>query len=72
MKKNLTEPEIARLVVGRLGGPHAVARLCHIKPPAIYDWFRVGLPAGRIKYLVLERPDVFVGTPYEIKEEETG
>jgi len=40
----MTDSEIIRL----LGGPAAVARICHIKPPSVHGWQDSGIPEGRL------------------------
>lgn len=46
-------------VIDRLGGPTAIALLCHIKPQAVSQWRRGGIPSARRQYLQLLRPDAF-------------
>lgn len=51
------------LIIDRLGGTHAVARLFGIKPPSVSGWRHDGIPAARMQYLALARPDVFKAQP---------
>lgn len=46
-------------VIERLGGPSQVARLCRIRPQAVSQWKRAGIPPARLDYLRLLRPDAF-------------
>jgi DNA-binding transcriptional regulator YdaS (Cro superfamily) len=48
-----------KLIIERLGGTAAVARLFNIKPPSVSQWKRDGIPAARVQFLALARPDVF-------------
>jgi len=47
--------------VDALGGPTAVARLCHgkVTPQAVSQWKENGIPAGWSGYLRLLKPEVF-------------
>lgn len=45
--------------IARLGGPTKVAGLCRIRPQAVSQWRRFGIPPARLDYLMLLRPDVF-------------
>lgn len=49
--------------IERLGGPTEVARLCRIRPQAVSQWKRAGIPAARLDYLQLLRPDAFSAVP---------
>jgi hypothetical protein len=51
------------LVVERLGGPSEVGRLCRIRPQAVSQWKRRGIPDARRDFLALLRPDAFVLQP---------
>lgn len=57
------------IVVKRLGGVYALARLCEVKHPSICQWRHNGLPAARRMFLQAVRPDAFVGTRWEVKTE---
>lgn len=46
-------------IIERLDGPTAVARLCRIRPQAVSQWKRTGIPQARRDFLRLLRPDVF-------------
>lgn len=52
---------MANIVIDRLGGTSAVARMCECKPPSVSDWREKGIPKARIQYLKLARPDAFEG-----------
>lgn len=49
----------ANTVIDSLGGTGATARLCNISPGAVSQWRHDGIPAARLMYLKLARPDVF-------------
>ncbi len=53
----------ANQIIDSLGGTFAVARLCDVKPPSVSEWRRSGIPAARLQYLRLARPDVFGPAP---------
>jgi hypothetical protein len=46
-------------VIDDLGGPTAVAALCRIKPQAVSQWRRTGIPPARRDYLALLKPEAF-------------
>lgn len=50
----------ANQIIDALGGTSEVARICHVKPPSVSEWRENGIPAARLMYLRLLRPDVFV------------
>lgn len=52
------EPEANR-VIDALGGTAAVADLCEVNMQAVSQWRRNGIPAARLQYLRVLRPDVF-------------
>jgi hypothetical protein len=47
------------VVIDDLGGPTAVAALCRIRPQAVSQWRRTGIPPARRDYLQLLRPESF-------------
>lgn len=48
------------LLIDRLGGTLAVARLCDIKGPSVSGWKqRNCIPKAQLNYLKAIRPDVF-------------
>lgn len=49
----------ANKIIDALGGTAAVARLCQVRPPSVSEWRRNGIPAARLQFLQLARPDVF-------------
>jgi len=46
-------------IIDKLGGTAEVARLCQVKPPSVSQWRESGIPAARLMFLKLARPDVF-------------
>lgn len=46
-------------IIDKLGGTAEVARLCEVKPPSVSEWRKDGIPAARLMYLKVIRPDVF-------------
>lgn len=46
-------------IIDALGGTAAVARICKVKAPSVSQWRSSGIPAARLMYLRLLRPDVF-------------
>lgn len=50
--------ELARRIVGGLGGPAKAARFFEIKPPSITDWLKKGVPQARLRHLRDVRPDL--------------
>jgi len=55
----------AEMIISKLGGTNAVARLCEVRPPAVSQWRRDGIPRARLMYLKAVRPDVFCGPAIE-------
>lgn len=49
----------ANIVIDKLGGTGATAKLCETSPGAVSQWRKDGIPAARLMYLKLARPDVF-------------
>lgn len=47
------------VVIERLGGPSEVARLCRIRPQAVSQWKKTGIPGARRDFLQLLRPAAF-------------
>ena len=47
------------LIIQRLGGTLAVAKLFNIKSPSVSEWKRKGIPKARLQFIALARPDVF-------------
>jgi len=45
-------------LIDALGGTVVVARLCEVKPSAVSQWRRDGIPRARRMFLALARPDV--------------
>jgi len=48
-------------IIDALGGTAEVARLCQVKAPSVSQWRESGIPAARLMYLKVIRPDVFAG-----------
>ncbi|MEZ7524035.1 hypothetical protein [Burkholderia vietnamiensis] len=48
------------VVIDRLGGTTAVARIFEIKPPSVHEWRTNGIPKGRLQYLRLAHPQAFL------------
>lgn len=46
-------------IIDKLGGTAEVARLCQVKPPSVSQWRESGIPAARLMFLRLARPEVF-------------
>jgi hypothetical protein len=55
----------ANIVIDRLGGTTAVARLCDCKPPSVHQWRHDGIPKYRLAFLRLARPEVFAALEAE-------
>lgn len=55
----------ANQIIDALGGTFAVARLCNVKPPSVSEWRRTGIPAARLQFLKLARPEAFAHPPAE-------
>jgi hypothetical protein len=63
----LAEPHLSEvnLVIERLGGVLAAAKLLRCKHPAVCLWRYQDIPGVRVMYLQAVRPDALVGTRYE-------
>lgn len=59
-----TEKPSASEVIDALGGTAAVARLCEVRMPSVSEWRRSGIPAARLMYLRVIRPDAFGEQPH--------
>ncbi len=46
-------------IIDALGGTLAVARMCEVKPPAVSQWKKKGIPKAQLRYLTLLHPEVF-------------
>ena len=46
-------------IIDRLGGTNSVATLCEVTAQAVSQWRTSGIPAARLMYLRLLRPEVF-------------
>ncbi len=56
-------------VIAALGGPVQTAKLCNIRSQAVSQWRKRGvIPAARLMYLRLLRPDVFQECSYDEKK----
>lgn len=49
----------ATKIIDALGGTCAVAGMCQVTTGAVSQWRSSGIPAARLMYLRLLRPDVF-------------
>jgi predicted transcriptional regulator len=49
----------AKKIIDRLGGTAKTAELCDVTPGAVSQWIHSGIPAARLMYLKLARPDAF-------------
>jgi hypothetical protein len=47
------------LIIDALGGTYKTAKLCDVKPGAVSQWRRNGIPKSRLMFLKVVRPDVF-------------
>lgn len=65
-KREMTQ---IKIVIKRLGGVCAVAKLLQCKHPAVSRWPHTGIPKARLMYLRVVRPDAFEGTRWERKAE---
>lgn len=46
-------------LIDRLGGTGQTAKLCRVRTQAVSQWRRNGIPAARMMYLQVIRPEVF-------------
>lgn len=46
-------------LIDELGGTNGVAELCQVKPQAVSQWRKRGIPPARLMFLQLARPQVF-------------
>jgi hypothetical protein len=63
--------QFANIVIDRLGGTSAVAKMCECKPPSVHQWRTDGIPKYRLQFLRLARPDVFKGLAEPVEQSET-
>lgn len=49
------------VVIDRLGGTTEVAKLCRVRPQAVSQWRRTGIPEARRDFLQLLKPQAFCG-----------
>lgn len=59
------EARFANIVIDRLDGTSAAARLCDVQPPSVSEWRKTGIPKAQLKFLKLARPEVFTGLDEE-------
>jgi predicted transcriptional regulator len=58
----------AHIVIDRLGGVCAVAKLFGIKHPSVSEWLSSGeIPKYRVLQLQVTRPEVLKGTRWRVK-----
>lgn len=57
--------QIANIVIDRLGGTTAVAKICDCKPPSVAEWRTNGIPKARLQFLKVVHPEAFadIATP---------
>ena len=48
-------------IIDSLGGTNEVARICLVTARAVSQWRTDGIPAARLMFLKVIRPDVFAG-----------
>ena len=59
------------VVIDRLGGTTAVAKICKIAPPSVHEWRTRGIPPARLQYLELAFPHAFEVDAAGTAEKET-
>jgi hypothetical protein len=47
------------VIIDRLEGTSAVARLCNVRPASVSEWRTKGIPRARLMFLRLARPKLF-------------
>jgi hypothetical protein len=47
------------VVIDRLGGTTAVAKICELKPPTVSEWRTLGIPRAWLKYFQIAFPEAF-------------
>jgi hypothetical protein len=52
-------PMDPNIIIDKLGGTSAVAKLCEVKVPSVSEWRHNGIPKARLMYLRAVRPEVF-------------
>ncbi|MBK9363039.1 MAG: hypothetical protein IPM99_18995 [Rubrivivax sp.] len=57
------------VVIDRMGGSVAVARVCRVTSQAVSQWRRSGIPPARRQFLELLVPHVFEGQMERAQEE---
>jgi hypothetical protein len=53
--------QMANVVIDRLGGTTATAKICECKPPSVHEWRLNGIPKSRLQFLRLAHPEAFEG-----------
>lgn len=48
------------VVIDRLGGTGAVARICEINPASVSGWRENGIPKSRVQFLRAVYPEAFL------------
>ncbi len=61
--------EAAATIIEKFGGVTVVARICKVRPQAVSQWKRTGIPEARLMYLQVIRPDVFEDGCHDILAE---
>jgi hypothetical protein len=57
----------ANKIIDALGGTSAVSEICQVTTGAVSQWRNDGIPAARLMFLKLLRPDVFADACAEKK-----
>lgn len=58
------------IVIDRLGGTGAVARICEVDPASISGWRKKGIPKARVQFLRVVYPEAFLPLMPQTKEVE--
>ena len=59
-------------IIDELGGTYAAAKLCEVSAAAVSQWRQEGIPAARLMFLKLARPDVFAKASRNSRVAKTG
>ena len=57
------DTENPNIIIDRLGGTSATARIFGIDPASVSEWRNTKIPKARLMYLRLARPEVFAVEP---------
>lgn len=64
-----TPPEVAKLIIKRLGGTGATAKMCGISDASVSGWKTNGISELRTDFLRNRRPDVFANLDVEFEQQ---